>query len=140
MTPLDWSLIAFCLAATILHVATSLLALHRCRQRSAWLPAPQRAPLVSILRPVRGLEHYEELTLGSSFALNYANFELIFCCADGDDPAVALVGRLMAQNPGVKARLLIGNHATCANPKLTISSKAGARPPATGSYSPTATC
>jgi ceramide glucosyltransferase len=118
MTPLDWLLIAFCLTATSLHIVTSLLAMRRCQQRAAPLPAPERAPLVSILRPVRGLDHCEEVTLGSSFALDYPNFELIFCCADTDDPAVPLIRSLIARNPGVKARLLIGNHDICLNPKL----------------------
>jgi ceramide glucosyltransferase len=118
MTPLDWLLIAFCLTATSLHIVTSLLAMHRCRQRTALLPAPQPAPLVSILRPVRGLDRCEEVTLGSSFALDYPHFELIFCCADADDPAVSLIRRLIARNPRVEARLLIGNHAICLNPKL----------------------
>src|SRR5215470_18731243 len=118
MTPLDWLLIAFCLAATALHVGTSVLAMQRCRPRPARLPPPARAPLVSILRPVRGLDSYEDITLGSSFALDYPNVELIFCCADADDPAVALVRGLMARNPGVRACLLIGNHAISPNPKL----------------------
>src|SRR5262245_6936192 len=115
MTPLDWLLITFCLTATVLHLVTSLLAIRRCRQRTASLPAPECAPLVSILRPVRGLDRYEEITLGSSFTLDYPNFELIFCCADADDPAVPLIGSLIARNPGVEARLLIGNHAICLN-------------------------
>jgi len=118
MTSLDWLLIAFCLAATLVHVGTTALTMHRCRQRAAPLPPPERAPFVSILRPVRGLESYDEVTLGSSFALNYPRFELIFCCADADDPAVALVRGLMARNPDVRARLLIGNHAISVNPKL----------------------
>ncbi|HET6925290.1 MAG TPA: ceramide glucosyltransferase, partial [Hyphomicrobiaceae bacterium] len=107
MTPLDWLLIAFCLTATFLHIITSLLAMRRCRQRTVPLPAPERAPLVSILRPVRGLDRCEEVTLAS---IDYPNFELIFCCADADDPAVALIRSLIARNPGVRSRLLIGNH------------------------------
>ena len=118
MTPLDWLLTAFCFSATSLHIVTSLLAMRRCRQRAASLRAPEPAPLVSILRPVRGLDHCEEMTLGSSFALDYPNFELIFCCADADDPAVAVIRSLIARNGGVKARLLIGNHDICLNPKL----------------------
>ena len=118
MTSLAWLLIVFCLAATLLHVGTTALAMHRCRQRPVLLPAPERAPFVSILRPVRGLENYDEVTLGSSFALDYPNLELIFCCADADDPAVALIRSLIARNPGVAARLLIGNHTICLNPKL----------------------
>src|SRR5436853_1066702 len=56
MMPLDWLLIAFCLAATSLHVSTSALAMHRCRQSKALLPPPEGAPAVSILRPVRGVD------------------------------------------------------------------------------------
>ena len=118
MTPLDWLLMAFCLVATSLHVATTALAMHRCRQSKAALPPPEGAPAVSILRPLRGVDSTDELTLRSGFALDYPNFELIFCCADGDDPAVALVRRLMAQSPRVNAQLLIGNHVISANPKL----------------------
>ena len=118
MTPLDWLLIVFCLAATSLHVASTALAMQRCRKREALLPPPKGAPPVSILRPLRGVDSTDELTLRSGFALDYPNFELIFCCADADDPAVALVNRLQAQHPAVKARLLIGNHAISANPKL----------------------
>ena len=118
MTPLDLLLIAFCLAATTLHVGTTALAMHRCRHSKVPLPPPPGAPAVSILRPVRGVDSYDELTLLSGFSLDYPNFELIFCCADADDPAVALVERLIAQNPAVRARLLIGDHAISANPKL----------------------
>lgn len=118
MTPLDWLLIAFCLTATCLHVGTSALAIRRCRQARAPVAPPADAPGVSILRPVRGVDSYDELTLLSGFALDYPNFELIFCCADADDPAVALVERLIAQNPHVSARLLIGDHEISANPKL----------------------
>src|SRR5262249_23702217 len=107
MTPLDWLLMAFCLAATFLHLATTLLAMDRCRRRTLPLKAPAGARLVSILRPIRGLDRYEEVTLGSSFTLDYPNFELIFCCADADDPAVGLVRGLMLRNPDVRARLLV---------------------------------
>jgi len=118
MTPIDWLLIAFCLVATGLHVGTSALAMHRCRQSRGPLPPPEGAPAVSILRPLRGVDSYDEITFLSGFALDYPNFELIFCCAEEDDPAVALVRRLMAENPAVAARLLIGDHAISANPKL----------------------
>jgi ceramide glucosyltransferase len=118
MTPLDWLLIVFCIAATSLHIGTAALAMHRCRRSDAALPPPEGAPTVSVLRPVRGVDSTDELTLGSGFTLDYPNYELIFCCADEHDPGVALVRRLMAQNPAVKARLLIGSHDISANPKL----------------------
>jgi ceramide glucosyltransferase len=119
MTPLDWLLVAFCLATTALHVGMTALAMLRCRRCKAPLPPPpEGAPTVSILRPLRGVDSYDELTLRTGFALDYPNFELIFCCADSADPAVALVHRLKAQHPAVRAQLLIGDHVISANPKL----------------------
>jgi ceramide glucosyltransferase len=118
MTPLDWLLLAFCVTATSLHLGTVWLAARRCRKPEGALPPPRKAPQVSILRPVCGLDRYDAVTLQSGFDLDYPNFELIFCCADPEDPATHLVRRLIAANPGVEARLLIGNHAISANPKL----------------------
>jgi ceramide glucosyltransferase len=118
MTPLDWLLLAFCIAATSLHLGTTGLAIHRCRRRRERLHAPPDAQPVSILRPVCGLDAHDEATLRSGFLLTYPDFELIFCCARANDPAVMLVRRLMDEHPGVRAKLLIGNHDISANPKL----------------------
>jgi len=118
MTPLDWLLIAFCLSATALHVGTAALGIYRCRRRRELMPVPANAALVSILRPVCGLDAYDEATLRSGFALDYPDFELVFCCVDADDPAARLVNRLIAEHPNVRAELLIGNHTISANPKL----------------------
>ena len=118
MTPLDWLLLIFCATASCLHVATAVLAMRRCRKPERLLPAPDGAPPVSILRPVCGLDSYDAVTLQSGFELDYPSYELIFCCADGHDAAAHLVRDLIAANPGISARLLIGNHAISANPKL----------------------
>jgi ceramide glucosyltransferase len=64
------------------------------------------------------VDRYDELTLRSSFELDYPNFELIFCCADEMDPATVLVRRLIARYPGVNAKLLVGRDAISDNPKL----------------------
>ena len=83
---------------------------------------PQRPPAaampVSILRPVRGLDPYDELTLRSGFRLSYPDYELILCCADAEDAAVPAIRRLMAEHPHVDARLLIGADDVTSNPKL----------------------
>jgi ceramide glucosyltransferase len=71
-----------------------------------------------VLRPVRGFDQLDELTLGSSFKLAYPSFELIFCAQTATDPAVPLIKRLIADNPHVDARLLIGDDRSTANPKL----------------------
>lgn len=118
MTVLEWLLIGFCLVATTLHLGSTALAMRRCRQSASHSPPPEDAPAVSILRPICGLDRYDEMTLTSGFALDYPDCEMIFCCADANDPAAALVRKLIGRNPHVRASLLIGNHAISANPKL----------------------
>jgi len=118
MTSLDWLLAAFCIVTTSLHLLTTALASSRCRRAALRLAAPEGAPAVSILRPVCGVDRYDELTLRSSFELDYPNLELIFCCADQTDPATGLVRRLMARYPNVDAKLLVGRDAISDNPKL----------------------
>jgi ceramide glucosyltransferase len=73
---------------------------------------------VSLVRPICGLENHIEETLESAFHLDYPRYEIIFCAAAASDSACALVRRLIADHPHVPARLLIGNDAISANPKL----------------------
>lgn len=75
-------------------------------------------PFISLIRPVCGLDRFDEETLGSSFHLDYPDYEVIFCAARESDPAVALVRRLIAAHPDVQARLMIGEDFISSNPKL----------------------
>lgn len=75
---------------------------------------------VSVLRPVRGLDPFDEMTLRSGFELDYPHYELILCCADANDPAVPAIRRLMAAYPHVEARLLIGRTTSRRTPSSTI--------------------
>lgn len=113
MSALLWLL--FALPAG-LHLATALLGLIRARRPAA--PVPVLRPKISLLRPVCGLDRFDAETLGSSFALDYPDFEVIFCAARSDDPAVPLLRRLIADHPQVEAQLLIGEDRRTANPKL----------------------
>ncbi len=109
--------IVFCATTTLLHLLSTFLAAKRFRNKGGPVAQIGRDP-VTIIRPVRGLDEHDELTLQSSFELHYPNYELIFCCEDADDAAVAVVNRLMAAYPKIPARLLIGANKTTANPKL----------------------
>jgi ceramide glucosyltransferase len=101
----------------ISHFGTIALVLHRRlrrdRRRGARPPAA-----VSILRPVCGLEHGLEATLRSSFHIDHPTYEVLFCVAEADDPAVPLVRQLIAEHPEVPARLLVGDDGEGINPKL----------------------
>jgi ceramide glucosyltransferase len=109
---------AFCIVTTAIQVASSVIAIIRCKAPTTRLRADVEAPAVSLVRPVCGLENYVEATLASAFALDYPHYEIVFCVASAQDPVVPMVRRLMATHPGVPARLLVGNEKISDNPKL----------------------
>jgi ceramide glucosyltransferase len=123
MDEIAWGCLLFAGLATLLHVVSAALAAYRARRgRTADLPFSKldasQLPPVSILRPVRGVDPYDELTLKSGFELAYERYELIFCCDDADDPVVPLIRGLIARHPGVDAHLVIGHDYLTSNPKL----------------------
>ena len=121
MTTLQQAAASICAAGLVLHIFTAMIAALRCR-RGPPEPRPNAAdpslPPVSILRPVRGIDQHDELTLRSGFALDYPHYELVFCCEDAADPAAQLITRLIDEHPNVPARLLIGDDRSTVNPKL----------------------
>jgi ceramide glucosyltransferase len=109
MTSTTW-LAAFCVVTTLLQLVSVGIAIVRCRLRRGHLPPPAGAPAVSIVRPVCGLDPFARETLGSTFALDYPDYEVIFCLADADDAAAPLLRELIAAHPDVPGRLLIGEN------------------------------
>jgi ceramide glucosyltransferase len=107
----------FCVVATGAHLATVAIAARRCRRPKRTI-RPLAVPAISLLRPVCGDENFLAETLGSSFRLDHPDYEILFCAARQDDPAVPVVRRLLAANPEAPARLLIGDDGIAANPKL----------------------
>jgi len=108
----------FCIFATGLQVIGNAIAALRCRLRTRPLPPPRNAPLVTIVRPVCGVDNFARETLASSFGLDYPDYEIIFCAARDSDPVVELVRELIAAHPEQRARLLIGDDRVGPNPKL----------------------
>ncbi|OCX66810.1 ceramide glucosyltransferase [Thioclava sp. SK-1] len=108
-----------------LHLSTAALAAWRYLRQ-----APLRAteqPFMTLLRPVCGLDRFDSETLESSFHLTYPHYEILFCAAVADDPAVAEVKRLIAKYPDANARLLIGEDRITGNPKLNNLAKGWAQ-------------
>jgi len=105
------------MALLVLHLASvALVLVRRTRQRR---PDPAIGlPFICLMRPVCGLDPFDAETLGTSFGLDYPDYEVVFCCADADDPVIPLVRGLMAANPGTRARLLVGDDRVTGNPKL----------------------
>lgn len=77
------------------------------------------APPVSILKPLRGVDNDLEANLESLFQLRYPHFELLFGIEGEEDPAVAVVRRLIKQYPQVSSRLVIHQGGRGFNPKVS---------------------
>ena len=96
---------SLCLAVTIIHVVSIAVAALRLRR-----PAPHRSfqaqalPSVRLVRPLCGIDNHVAETLRSTFTLDDANCEILFCVASANDPVVPLVRALMAEYPTASAR------------------------------------
>jgi ceramide glucosyltransferase len=73
---------------------------------------------VSVLKPLKGVDPDLEANLQSFFELDYPDFELLFSVASPADPAHALVRKLVRRNPGIKARVFVGEIPIGPNPKV----------------------
>jgi ceramide glucosyltransferase len=80
--------------------------------------APSTRVPVSVLKPLRGADSELEKNLESFFAQDYPSFELVFGVVDADDPAIAIVNRLMARHPGVACQLIVHRGNRGLNPKV----------------------
>jgi len=114
-----------CIALILFNLFSLGVVAWRCRQRTEPLGArlaktglADATPPVSIVRPVCGLEPHSELTLRSTFALDYPDYEVIFCVQKKNDPIIPLVQKLIAEQPEGRGRLLIGDDPISPNPKL----------------------
>src|SRR6187399_3388554 len=99
MDTIFWLALTFCAALCFIHIITAIVAAMRCRPQAAAEPPPY-ATSVTVIRPVCGVDNYCAETLRSSFTLDYARCEILFCVASGKDPVVPLVQRLIAAHPG----------------------------------------
>ena len=107
-----------CLSAGGVHALSIGLAVRRCAWRGGHMPPPKDAPPVSIVQPLCGVETFSRETLRSIFALDYPDYEVLFCLASADDPIAPLVRGAIAAHPDRRARLLVGDDRVSANPKL----------------------
>jgi ceramide glucosyltransferase len=107
----------FCALATATHLTTIALCLSRVLANKK--RRGSKAEPVSIVRPVCGIDHFDELTLRSTFELqSHHPYEAIFCASSESDPAVPFVRNLIKEYPHISARLLIGDDRPTSNPKL----------------------
>lgn len=77
-----------------------------------------RAPRVSILKPVAGVDEDLAQNLASFAALDYPAFELLLGLADPSDPAAFVVKAFVDAHPGLDVRIVHTDPAAAVNPKV----------------------
>ncbi|XXX77047.1 ceramide glucosyltransferase [Sorangium sp. So ce134] len=123
---MDWGALATvaptALSSTIYATlqASFLLRIARHRIEAAQeAPRPLAAtPVVSILKPVAGVDDELASNLESFAHLDYPSYELVFGVASREDPAVPVIQAFIAAHPEVKARLCVTDPSEALNPKV----------------------
>jgi len=75
-------------------------------------------PLVTVLKPLHGLEPQLERNLESFFQQNYPRFELIFGARSASDPALQIVAALQQKYPEINSSIVLSGEPTYPNAKV----------------------
>lgn len=106
--------VSFALYATMLSLFARAMATRRGR---TWAES-DRAPRVSILKPLAGSDDDLDDNLASFARIEYPVFEVLFGVADTTDPAFAAARRFLARYPWVDARVVVTDRQAALNPKV----------------------
>ena len=107
-----------CLAASVaglLYLMVSVAAVRLIRNRSRRNGA---STPVTMLKPLKGADAELYDNLRSFCVQEYPQFQIVFGVADPDDPAVAVVRRLIAEFPQRDLTLVVGGAGRAANRKV----------------------
>jgi ceramide glucosyltransferase len=103
---LRWLVLALAAAPFAYYVLATTAAWRFFRHRR---PVPTGfTPPVSVIKPVRGLDRETYENFASFADQDYPEFEIFFCVADENDPAIPVIQRLIHDFPERAIHLLIG--------------------------------
>jgi ceramide glucosyltransferase len=80
--------------------------------------AVDRAPRVTLFKPLAGRDDDLDANLESFARIDYPSFEILFGVASRDDPALLVARRFVARHPRLEARIVITDPDAAINPKV----------------------
>jgi ceramide glucosyltransferase len=107
-------------AAPLVYYILSLFCVFEFFRRGRRGTATSRgyAPPVSMLKPVRGMDHGAYENFASFCLLDYPEYEILFAVADTDDPVIPVIEQLKKDFPHRSIRLITRIAQTGANRKV----------------------
>lgn len=107
-------------AASLLLYATMMFLFARAmwRRRRRGPPSVDRAPRVSVFKPLAGRDDDLVANLESFARIDYPSFELLLGVASAEDPAYDTARRFVARHPRVEARVVLTDGEAAVNPKV----------------------
>src|SRR5256885_8748982 len=105
-------------AAPLAYYALGTLVALRFFRRERARTLPNYTSPASILKPVRGVDFGSYENFASFCRQEYPDYEILFAVNDGEDPAVPVIRRIIAEFPERKIRLLKGAEHLGANRKV----------------------
>ena len=112
-------LIILSLSGLYLVAMTALVIWYRpSRKRKSLPPKSQDYPLVSVLKPVKGIDDGLEANLESFYQLDYPLYEILFAVDDWQDESLAIIKKLAARYPHVHTKILATGDPLTENPKI----------------------
>ncbi len=115
-TWISLSLVGLVLSTLLILVSTTFLFLR------SYVPdggeSCQDAPLITILKPLKGLDYELEENLLAFLELDGPSYEVLFGIADPQDPAVVVVESLLQTHPQAPFRLIMTDPIPGRNPKM----------------------
>ena len=108
------------LGLSVLLHAVAVAALRRHRRRTRRLPPSDPAPVVSIVKPLCGIDAELEENLASFFRLDYPSpsFEIVFSFASAEDPAFPVARRIADRFPLVPTVFVVDGREPGRNAKV----------------------
>ncbi len=118
MLPLNQLVFASVAFVVVTFVVGSVWALFRATRRQRRVSRSESTP-VSVLKPLCGADDQLESNLETFFRQTHQAYEIVFGVEGSDDPAAAVVRRLRARYPEVRARLVVHDGGRALNPKVS---------------------